>query len=124
MDDADELARRYLGLWAQYLAALLADPRAIEMLKRWMALADRFAYPASGTTTDAGGASLPAWPPVFGPFGPPPVTPGVAAASAARDEETATLARRIDELERRVAALEQARPRSRPSRRGGRSGAA
>ena len=28
MNDADELARRYLALWTEYLTALIADPQA------------------------------------------------------------------------------------------------
>jgi hypothetical protein len=115
--DAEELAERYLALWSQYLTALLADPRAMETLKRWMAFTGQFAYPASGTA-QPGAAPFPAWPPFFGPFAPPPP-------SAAGDGDgVAALARRVDELERRLAALEHAgkpvtrRPRRRTRARG------
>ncbi|HTQ34997.1 MAG TPA: hypothetical protein VMI30_12565 [Stellaceae bacterium] len=112
MNDADELARRYLTLWTQYLTALLADPRAMEMLKRWMEVAGRFSYPASDPA-QPGGAPFPAWPPFFGPFGPPPI-PNAPAADA---DEIARLARRVDELERRLAVLEsRPKPRRAPRR--------
>ena len=116
MNDADELARRYLGLWTQYLTALLADPRAMEMLKRWIALADQFSYPAAGTA-EAGGAPSPVWPPIFGSFG-LPFSSATADASVGRREEVTELTRRVDELERRLAALEH-KPKPRRSRRSG-----
>jgi len=102
MSDADELTQRYLGLWTNYLTALLADPRAMETLQRWMAFTSQFSYPASGAP-NAAGAPFPAWPPFFGPFGLPPA----AAASAEPGDAIAVLAQRVDALERRVAALER-----------------
>ena len=48
MSDADDPVQRYLVLWTQYLTALLADPRAMETLKRWMSFTGQFAYPAPG----------------------------------------------------------------------------
>lgn len=118
MNDADELARRYLTLWTQYLTSLLADPRAMEMLKRWMAFTGQFSYPASDTAR-ASTAPFPAWPPFFGPFGPPvpPVGP-----DGPKEDKMAALEQRIDALERRLTALE-GRPKSRPSRRRDRAGA-
>ncbi|HXC28017.1 MAG TPA: hypothetical protein VNV38_08680 [Stellaceae bacterium] len=109
MTDAEELAERYLALWTQYMTALLADPRTMEMLKRWMELASRFSYPEAGAN-EAIASPFPAWPPFFSPFGAP--APPVAADAA--------LTRRIDELERRLAALEQ-KPASRSTRRGART---
>jgi hypothetical protein len=105
MSEADDLAQRYLTLWTQYLTALLADPAAMETLKRWASFTGQFAYPASGTA-ETGGAPFPAWPPFFGPFGMSPVPPGAADASAERADRLAALAQRVDALERRLAALE------------------
>src|SRR5262249_52693600 len=70
MTDADELARRYLSLWTEYLTALVGDPRALEMLKRWLTLTGQFSYPSAGSSP-AMAAPFPAWPPFFAPFGPP-----------------------------------------------------
>lgn len=109
MTDAEELAERYLALWTQYMTTLLADPRTMETLKRWMEFAGRFSYPEAGAN-EAREPPFPAWPPFFSPFGPPP-------SPAADTDGVATLTRRIDELERRLAALEQ-RPKSRSTRRG------
>src|SRR5260370_20259122 len=39
MSEADELARRFLALWSDYLTALLSDPKTAEPLRRWLALA-------------------------------------------------------------------------------------
>jgi hypothetical protein len=105
MSDADELARRYLTLWTQYLTALLADPRTLETVKRWMAFAGQFSSPTPqpGETEST---PVPAWPPFFGPFGPPP------APAAELGDRIAELVRRVDELERRLAALER-KPRPR-----------
>ena len=108
MTDADELARRYLALWTEYLTAFLADPRALETMKRWIAFTGQFAYPGSGkpgAAKDAESAALPPLPPIFGPFGPLPMANPIAAApgNAAVNE----LARRIDALEQRLAALER-----------------
>ena len=111
MTDAEELAERYLALWSQYLTALLANPQAMETLKRWMAFTGQFSYPASGTGPP-GAAPFPAWPPFFGPFASPP-------SSGVQADAVAALSRRVDELEQRLAALEHARepaPR-RPRRR-------
>lgn len=114
MTDADELARRYLSLWTDYLTRLLGDPRALEMLKRWLTLTGQFSYPDAGSSP-TGGAPFPAWPPFFAPFGPPvpPTTDG----GPAQATSVAALTERVDQLERRLAALEHGtKPRS-PSRR-------
>ena len=103
MTDAEELAERYLALWSQYLTALLANPQAMETLKRWMAFTGQFSYPASGAASP-GAAPFPAWPPFFGPFAPPSPP-----ASGAEADAVAALSRRVDELEHRLAALEHAR---------------
>ena len=99
MSDANDVAQRYLALWVQYLTTLLADPRAIETLNRWMAFTDRFAYPPPAGEGHAA-APAPTWPPFFGPFGLP------LGAGGAPGGEVAELARRVDELERRLDVLE------------------
>ena len=116
MTDTEELTERYLALWTQYLTALMANPQAMETLKRWAEFAGRFSYPASGAT-QPGNAPFPAWPPFFGPFA-PPLQAGAGA------DGLAALTRRVDELERRLAALEDdAKPRARRARRRTRPGA-
>ena len=114
MSDADDLAQRYLALWSQYLTALLADPAAMETLKRWVSFTRQFSYPKPESTPGSE-APFPVWPPFFGPFGMPPVPPGAASASAERVDAVAALAQRVDELERRLAKLERqpTQPRSR-----------
>jgi hypothetical protein len=114
MTDADELARRYLSLWTEYLTKLLGDPRALEMLKRWLTLTGQFSYPGAGSSPTAG-APFPVWPPFFAPFGPP--VPPAADGGPAQADAVAALTERVDQLERRLAALErEPKPRS-PSRR-------
>ncbi|HTZ36304.1 MAG TPA: hypothetical protein VMB84_09795 [Stellaceae bacterium] len=113
MSEADDLTQRYLALWTQYLTALLANPQAIETLKRWKSFTGQFAYPEPGS--EAGkGAAVPPWPPFFGPFGLAPLPPG-AAAPPAQADGVATLAQRVDALERRVADLERRLETRRPS---------
>ena len=104
MSDADDPVQRYLVLWTQYLTALLADPRAMETLKRWMSFTGQFTYPVPGEP-QAGGTPFPAWPPFFGPFGLQSSPPGPADAGAG-GHEIAALERRVEELERQLAALE------------------
>jgi len=116
MTDADELARRYLSLWTDYLTRLLGDPRALEMLKRWLTLTGQFSYPDAGSSPTAG-APFPAWPPFFAPFGPPvpPTTDG----GPAQANAVAALTERVDQLERRLAALEHGTKQGGSSRRTG-----
>ena len=111
MSDADDPAQRYLALWTQYLTALLANPQAMETLKRWVSFTQQFSYPAPGATQQ-NEAPFPIWPPFFGPFGVSPAPP----ADPAVDRITA-LAQRIDELERRLAALEPRPKTARPRKR-------
>jgi uncharacterized protein YceH (UPF0502 family) len=94
MSDAEELARRYLALWADYLSALAADPETGDLLRRWLS---------------------------FGSQGDGRPTAGAAAAAGApgeRDDAVAQLAARVAELERRLDRLEarRARRRDRPPR--------
>jgi hypothetical protein len=131
MSDADELARRYFALWADYLTALVADPQAGDLLQRWIAFTGQFAK-----TAGEHGAAF-AWPPI------PPARSAAesssrssagssgrstahatasASSSGERDDAVGELARRVAELERRVAVLEpqpgaaRARKRDRPGR--------
>jgi hypothetical protein len=108
MSDADELARRYLALWTEYLSALVADPQAAELLQRWLAVTGQFAKAAG----EHAGAF--AWPPVP-PVGSPADAAAAAGASGERDAVMGKLARRVAELERRLAALE---PEPKPARAG------
>jgi hypothetical protein len=107
MDDADELARRYFALWADYLTALLADPQAAALLQRWIAFAGQFAKSPGEHT----GAPFPGWPPIPSATGSPNRSQAAAAAAAGasgeRNDAVGELARRVDELERRLAALER-----------------
>jgi hypothetical protein len=110
MSDADDVAQRYLSLWVQYLTALLANPRAMETLNRWVSFTGQFAYPpAAGESHTAGAA--PAWPPFFGPFGP------LGSQAAPPPDGIAELARRVDDLERRLAELETRVAPRQPRRR-------
>src|SRR5205809_6927815 len=98
MSEADELARRFLALWSDYLTALLSDPKTAERLRRWLALAAA-AMPglSAGEANPAGAARSPS------------DAPAAAGASGERDAVVAELARRVDELAERVAALESRR---------------
>ena len=87
--DTDELARRFFALWGEYLTALAGDPQTLDVFRRWLGPA------AAG---EAAGS------------GPPPRAAAASAASGERDGAMAELARRVDELERRLAALEPRKP--------------
>src|ERR1700733_11992466 len=117
MSEADELARRYLALWAEYLTALTADPQAAELLQRWIAVTAQFAQ-GSG---ERGASPFAAWPPGAAPAGPPhgPQADAAAAAGASGGggDAVGELARRVDQLERRLAELEPGPKAARPRRR-------
>jgi hypothetical protein len=100
MSEEDDLARRFFGLWAEYLAALVADPKMTEALRRWLAVAAGSLHDASPGDARAG-------------FPPRPPADAAAAAgpSGERDLAVAELARRVDELQERVAGLERAAER-------------
>jgi hypothetical protein len=118
MTDADELARRYFALWADYLTALVSDPQAAALMQRWLELTGQFAQASGKPADERAGAAVPAWPPLPGAAAPGP-TPAAAASAGASDERgdaVDELARRIGELERRLAAVER-RPAARRSRR-------
>ena len=56
MSEADDLARRFFDLWAEYLAALLADPKTTEPLRRWLASTPGAPASRPPADADAGGA--------------------------------------------------------------------
>jgi hypothetical protein len=116
MSDADDLAQRYLAQWTQYLTALLADPRTLEMVQRWHSFASQFSYLGS-KDAPSDSAAPPAWPPFLVPFGMPTAPTGGAVPHADGSAENAALRRRIDELEERIALLERQRTPPRRARR-------
>ena len=127
MTDADELARRYFSLWAEYLTALVADPQAAELLQRWIAFTSQFAKSAGERPGNPFAAPFPGWPPIptgFPASAPAPGSKTVAAASGGapgeRGDAVGELARRVDEPERRLAAIERGAVAPRP-RRGNRA---
>jgi hypothetical protein len=96
----DDLARRFFALWAEYLAALVTDPKMTEQLGRWLAFAaGALQNPAPGNASPgSAGGSAP---------GSTIDAATAAGASGERDGAVAELARRVDELARRVAAIER-----------------
>ena len=100
MSEADELAQRFLALWTEYLTALAAEPHTVEPLYRWLA--------ALGGVADAPRAD----------DRPTTGAAAVAGASDERDDALAELSRRVDDLARRLDALEHGRPGRRSTRRG------
>src|SRR6266851_3473181 len=108
MSEADDLARRFFALWAEYLTALISDPRAAEPLRQWITAA---AGSLPGAMAGDGAAARTR------------STPDAAAAAGAsgkRDAAVAELARRVDELAERVAAIERDRGHRRPASGGAR----
>jgi hypothetical protein len=116
ISEADDLARRFIAVWADYLSALVADPKTSEPLRRWFAI-------AVGSLQNPSAGDVPTGVPPRPPPGSPPGSPTDAATAAGppgeRDALVAELARRVDELAQRVAALE--RPGERAGKRGGRA---
>jgi hypothetical protein len=108
MSETDDLARRFLALWAEYLTATLAEPKTAESLRHWLEAA------AGAPPIDGSGDASPRSARGAAP---------TAVASGERDPVVAQLAGRIDELAERVASLEGrrrpaggARRRHRPAR--------
>jgi hypothetical protein len=101
--DLEALARRYLDLWQEQMAAMAADPELSDTLARlWQ------------TTAAAGPAG---WAALWGAAAPTPRAPahdtkaGAASAAAApreRADDVADLARRVAELEVRLGRIEAA----------------
>jgi len=102
MSEAEDVARRFVALWGDYLSALAADPKTAEPIRRWLGLIAAAIPDPPAREPDTTGRSR------------SPSRPAAAAgASAERDPAVAELARRLDELEGRIAALE--RPRRKPA---------
>ena len=110
MTDAEDLPRRYLHLWQEYLTALMTELREPELLELWIAVCSAFA-----------GNLPPRDPAAVEQAGPPGPSPGAAPAAGAsreRDDVMADLASRLARIEDRLANLERlgqaaARPRGR-----------
>src|SRR5437870_13448947 len=93
MSEADDLARRFFAVWAEYLTALSADPKTIEPLQHWLTLAaGALRHPAG--EADAGARSRSA-----------AGAAGAAGASGEREARRAEPARPVDELSAGVPAL-------------------
>jgi hypothetical protein len=112
MTAAEDLARRYLALWQDYVTALLADLATPEVLQHWAAnssLHDEDPEPGDQ--------------PQHGQLPEPKSAAGSATApgsSRERDDVVADLARRLARIEGRLADLERGRPAAARSRRGNR----
>src|SRR3954452_5408862 len=102
MSEADDVARRFIALWGDYLTALAADPKMAEPLHRWLGLVAAAMPGAPTRDADPPGA-------IRQPGRPPADAAASAGSSGERDAAVAELARRLDELEARVAALERRR---------------
>jgi hypothetical protein len=111
MDDPNELARRFFALWAEYLAALAADPGAAGNVGELFGVGAALRPPADDARDQPTE---------------PGQTPGAATSARAfgeRDVALAELSRRLDDLADRVAALERrGRPPKSSRRRDRQSG--
>src|SRR5947208_5513953 len=102
MTAAEDLVRRYLALWQDYVAALLADLATPEVVRHWAdSWSARMEDLGAGDQSERG--QLP---------GPEPAADAATApgSSRERDDAVAELARRLARIEKRVAALERGRP--------------
>jgi len=133
MTETEELIRRYLALWQDYLTALFAEPEAAALLRAWALLGSGLLRERRGSAEDeAGEAAGPSGsspsgssPSGSSPSGSSPSGSSTGAASAAgasveRDRLLAELARRLARLEERVAADERGRRTARRPRGGAR----
>jgi hypothetical protein len=110
MTDAADLARRFLTLWEDYLAALLADPSAVGLLPPLVRTGSALARDPRQRDGAAGEQAQ--------ETGPPTGAAPTAGASGECDHTMAELSRRIAQLEEYVAAVEQSgRPASHARRR-------
>ncbi len=117
--DLENLARRFLDLWQDQLAAMASDPEAAESLNRLMALAG----PAGAAFATAYGQTKPGESPTHDGRAQtdtaPEAAPGAKTAAPAPgdgDDNMDELLRRLGDVERRLAELE-----SRPGGAGGSS---
>lgn len=107
-EDLDSLAEDWITLWQSEIAGLAADPELAEQWAAWAALGAAWMRAAAAMAPRHGAephdrAPPPPWsPPAAAPSGPG------GPAGAGRDDEPArdTMARRLAELERRLADLE------------------
>mgnify|MGYP003111028385 CR=1 FL=1 len=123
--DLDNLAKQYLDLWQDHLQSMAADPQVTETMSQMTQMmtgsATAFAALAqqalnAGKQAPGPTAPGPSTEPTHdqtddgrAPAGPPPGGPGAPTAGAAHgdsDIDMAELARRLDGIERRLAALE------------------
>jgi hypothetical protein len=99
MTDAEDLARRYLNLWQDYLTALMADLRGPGLLQIWIA-----AYSAlAGNPPPRDPAAVEQ----ARPSGPTAGTAPVAGTSRERDDLMVGAASRLARVEDRLAARER-----------------
>ncbi len=107
-EDLDSLAEDWIALWQSEIAGLAADPELAEQWAAWAALGAAWMRAASAMAPRYRGGGHDGAP---APPGPPPapVAPGPGGhAGARRDDDAArdAMARRLAELERRLADLE------------------
>lgn len=102
MTDAEDLARRYLDLWRDYITALTADLTEPELLERWTAACSALA--GNREPRDAG-AIAPARRPR-----PPADASSTADTARQRGDIVADLARRLAQVEDRLSVLERREP--------------
>src|SRR6266480_4996707 len=110
MTAAEDLARRYLALWEDYVTAVLADLAAPEALQHRAAGGSaRAGDPGSGDRTMCGQHP-----------GPEPTAGSATAPGSPREchDAVADLAGRLARIEERVAALERRRPAAARARGG------
>jgi hypothetical protein len=107
MTDAEELIRRYLVLWQDYLTALSAEPEAAALLRSWTGLWSRLLHerrsPAEHETGETAGPSG------SSPSGSQAGAAPAAGASVECDRLLAEFARRLARIEERVATVERGR---------------
>ncbi|HLY58112.1 MAG TPA: hypothetical protein VKS60_21295 [Stellaceae bacterium] len=103
--DLSALARRYVELWQDQLAAVAADPEMADTLARWLKV-------AGGNVTASAAMWQSLWPAHDGAAPPGPAS--AAAAPADGSGDVAQLSLRLAALEARIAALEAG-----PGRAGG-----
>ena len=112
--DPAELSRRFVDLWQEQLTALSRDPETSDAAARWwrywlnMGVAPDRA--ASGQAPD-GDNETSDQPATAEPTAKPARPSASASVSGDRDADMDKLARRVRELEERLAALESANPR-------------
>ena len=105
--DMENLARRFLDLWQDQLAAMASDPEAAESLNRLMALAG----PPGAAFATAYGQNIPGESPAHDgraqtDSAPAPGATAAAPASGDGDGNLGELLRRLGDVEKRLAELE------------------